>query len=340
VPLRQATSRVGPSEYGLAARRQSRPPISSPTSPARRLISNGCSKASNRLCTPRLRTTTAISLPSRRTPFSLLSSRGHSRLDGFRRRALRRSAGEKLSTAPCRRFYWARAQPPRRWKRPSGSSGWATMTEATLQSSTSGRSLAPKGAKQTPRRRSRDLIGLLYIAPVMLVLLVVLILPAIFAVVYSLLELKSVRPVGFAGLENYRELFSDPAMAAVLVRTLVFTVITVALTLAVALAVAVFLNRLTARRALVVQILVILPWVISTIVGALLFRWFFVTDISPGVYLLSQVGIEAKPLTDPALSMISLILVAVWRTLGFAVLLLLAGLKSVPSEFYEAATMD
>ena len=214
------------------------------------------------------------------------------------------------------------------------------MTEATLQSSTSGRSLAPKGAKQTPRRRSRDLIGLLYIAPVMLVLLVVLILPAIFAVVYSLLELKSVRPVGFAGLENYRELFSDPAMAAVLVRTLVFTVITVALTLAVALAVAVFLDRLTARRALVVQILVILPWVISTIVGALLFRWFFVTDISPGVYLLSQVGIEAKPLTDPALSMISLILVAVWRTLGFAVLLLLAGLKSVPSEFYEAATMD
>ncbi|MDN5653810.1 MAG: sugar ABC transporter permease, partial [Kocuria sp.] len=214
------------------------------------------------------------------------------------------------------------------------------MTEATLRSSPSARSSAPNGARPAPRRRSRDLIGLLYIAPVMLVLLVVLILPALFAVVYSLLELKSVRPVGFAGLENYREVFSDPAMAAVLVRTLVFAVITVALTLAVALAVAVFLDRLTASRALVVQILVILPWVISTIVGALLFRWFFVTDISPGVYLLSQLGIEAKPLTDPTLSMISLIVVAMWRTLGFAVLLLLAGLKTVPSEFYEAATMD
>src|SRR5699024_11146532 len=128
-----------------------------------------------------------------------------------RRRALRQSAGEKPSTAPCRRFCWARTLPPRRWKQPSGSSGWATMSEATLQSSPSTRSSAPNGARPTPRRRSRDLIGLLYIAPVMLVLLVVLILPALFAVIYSLLELKSVRPVGFAGLENYREAFSHPA---------------------------------------------------------------------------------------------------------------------------------
>ena len=193
---------------------------------------------------------------------------------------------------------------------------------------------------RTPRRRSRDLIGLVYVAPVMLVLLIVLIFPAIFAIIYSLLELKSVRPIGFAGLANYQRVFSDPAMIDVMIRTLVFAVITVALTLAVALAIAVFLDRLTSRRATVVQIVVILPWVISTIVGALLFRWFFVTDISPGVYLLSQLGIDAKPLTDPTLSMISLILVAMWRTLGFAVLLLLAGIKAVPAEFYEAATVD
>ncbi|WP_245708784.1 carbohydrate ABC transporter permease [Ruania alba] len=174
----------------------------------------------------------------------------------------------------------------------------------------------------------------------MLVLLVVLILPALFAVFYSLLELQSVRPVGFAGLDNYRRVFSDPQMVDVLLRTLGFAVVTVALTLAVALAVAVFLDRLTTGRATLVQILVILPWVISTIVGALLFRWFFVTDISPGVYLLSQLGIHVKPLTDPTLSMVTLVLVATWRTLGFAVLLLLAGIKAVPAEFYEAATVD
>lgn len=225
------------------------------------------------------------------------------------------------------------------------------MTDAALQNDRPGARATAKdrerqegpsssGRTVTTRRTGRDLIGLVYVAPVMLVLLVVLIFPAIFAICYSLLELKSVRPVGFAGLANYREVFSDPAMAAVMVRTLAFAVITVALTLAVALAVAVFLDRLTSKRATLVQILVILPWVISTIVGALLFRWFFVTDISPGVHLLSQLGIDEKPLTDPTLSMISLILVAMWRTLGFAVLLLLAGIKAVPAEFYEAATVD
>jgi ABC-type sugar transport system permease subunit len=175
-------------------------------------------------------------------------------------------------------------------------------------------------------RRKQDLFGLVYVAPVMLVLLLVLILPALFAVVYSLLELKSVRPVGFAGLDNYRELFSDPTIVEVLVRTLGFAVASVAVTLVVALAISVFLDKLTTGRATFVQILVVLPWIISTIVGALLFRWFFVADISPGVYLLGLVGIDVKPLTSP--------------TAAFAVLILLAGIKAIPAEYYESATVD
>lgn len=190
------------------------------------------------------------------------------------------------------------------------------------------------------RAQRRDWIGLVYVAPVMIVLLLVLILPAGFALYYSLLELQSVRPVGFAGLDNYRRVFSDPAMVEVLVRTLGFAVVTVVATLAVALVVAIFLDRLTTGRATAVQLLVVLPWIISTIVGALLFRWFFVADISPGVYLASLVGIQVKPLTDPTLAMVTLILVALWRTLGFAVLILLAGIKAIPAEYYESATVD
>lgn len=190
------------------------------------------------------------------------------------------------------------------------------------------------------RRRGGDLVGLVYVAPVMLVLLVVLILPAGFAIFYSLLKLQSVRPVGFAGLDNYARVFSDPEMIQVLVRTIVFAVVTVIATIAVALAVAAFLDKLTTGRATVVQILVVLPWIISTIVGALLFRWFFVADISPGVFLASLVGIDAKPLTNPVFAMVTLVLVALWRTLGFAVLILLAGMKAVPAEYYESATVD
>lgn len=201
--------------------------------------------------------------------------------------------------------------------------------------------IAPGRGRGTPVRSTRrDWMALLYVAPVMLVLLVVLILPAAFAIYYSLLKLQSVRPVGFAGLDNYRRVLSDPEMVEVIVRTLGFAVVTVALTLLVALVVAVFLDRLTTGRATAVQILVVLPWVISTIVGALLFRWFFVADISPGVYLASLIGVHVKPLTDPTLSMLTLVLVALWRTLGFAVLILLAGIKAIPAEYYESATVD
>lgn len=185
-----------------------------------------------------------------------------------------------------------------------------------------------------------DLKGLLYVAPVLVVLLVVLILPAGFAIVYSVLELESVRPVGFAGLENYRRMFSDPDLLWVLLRTFVFAVASVLLTLAGALAMAVFLDKLTKGRAAFVQILIVLPWIVSTIVGALLFRWLFVTDTGPGVYLLRQLGMDVAPLTDSTLSMVTLIFVAVWRTLGFAVLLLLAGIKAVPGEYYESAKVD
>lgn len=200
--------------------------------------------------------------------------------------------------------------------------------------------MSPPVARNPIRPHRRDWMGLLYVAPVMIVLLIVLILPAGFAVYYSLLELQSVRPVGFAGFDNYRRVFSDPVMVQVLVRTLGFALVTVAATLAAALVVTVFLDRLTTGRATAVQILVILPWIISTIVGALLFRWFFVADISPGVYLASLLGIHVKPLTDPTLAMVTLVLVALWRTLGFAVLILLAGIKAIPADYYESATVD
>jgi len=182
--------------------------------------------------------------------------------------------------------------------------------------------------------------GLLYVAPALIVLLIVLILPALFAVIYSVLELKSVRPVGFAGFENYRSIFSNPELLWVLVRTMVFTVASVMITLGVALGIAVFLDKLTAGRAAFMQVLIVLPWIISTIVGALLIRWLFVSDISPGVYLMRLVGIKESPLTNPTLAMITLIVVAIWRTLGFAVLLLLAGIKAIPGEYYEAAKVD
>jgi len=125
------------------------------------------------------------------------------------------------------------------------------------------------------------------------------------------------------------------------VRTALFTSMAVALTLALALAVASWVDSLAKAPALVVQIVVIVPWIISNTVGALLFRWAFVNEIGLAHHLLEQVGVARwYPLRSPAGAMTLLVAASCWRNLGFAVVVLLAGLKAIPAEYHEAAKVD
>ena len=183
--------------------------------------------------------------------------------------------------------------------------------------------------------------GPAFVSPAMLLIAFVLIAPAIYGFWFSLHHIKFLQATDFIGFENYRYLYTDPNFVSVIVRTFFFTLFAVGLTMVVGLAVAVWVNRLTGTFALVVQILIVLPWVISHVVGALLYKWVFVNDLGLGRYLMEQLGYyNYDPLSDPTQAMIVLIIYAIWRTLGFAMLLLLAGLKSIPTDLYEAAHMD
>lgn len=180
-----------------------------------------------------------------------------------------------------------------------------------------------------------------YISPAMLLLAFVLIAPSIYGFYFSLFDIKYLKATSFVGFENYIYLFTDPDFIDVVVRSFVFTALAVALTVSVALAVALWINQLLGWFALFMQIIVILPWVVSHVVGALLFRWVFVTDLGLGVYLMENLGFaNFQPLGNGLVAMVILILYALWRTLGFAVLLLLSGIKSVPVDLYEAAHVD
>jgi ABC-type sugar transport system permease subunit len=182
--------------------------------------------------------------------------------------------------------------------------------------------------------------GLAYVSPAILLIVFVLVSPSLYGLYISLHNIKYLRPGRFVWFQNYVHLVSDPVFGAMVGRSVVFTVFAVGLTIVIGLAVALWINRLRGISAMTLQILIILPWVVSNVVGALLFRWVFVNDIGVAVYLLEQVGIRFRPLADETSAMIVLILFALWRTLGFAVILLLSGLKSIPADFYEAAHVD
>ncbi len=177
--------------------------------------------------------------------------------------------------------------------------------------------------------------------PAMALLAFTLILPSLYGFYYSLHNIRYLKANEFIGLENYRYLVTDPEFWHVVIRSTGFTAVAVTFTLVIALSVSLWINQLHGPFALFVQIVVILPWVVSHVVGALLFRWVFVNDIGLGMYFLEQMGIHwFKPVSDPTTAMAVLVGFACWRTLGFAMLLLLSGLKSIPQDLYEAAHVD
>lgn len=183
-------------------------------------------------------------------------------------------------------------------------------------------------------------IGYAYIAPALGVMFAVLYFPSIYGFYYSLFDVQYLLPTEFIGFYNYVSLLQEPELAGIVVRTFVFAALAVSATLALALLVASWIDSLTGWVAVVVQVGVIIPWVISNVVQALLFKWVFVNEIGLGVYLLEQIGVKFTPLGDGTTAMALLIVFATWRALGFAVIILLAGLKSIPADYYEAADVD
>jgi len=202
-------------------------------------------------------------------------------------------------------------------------------------------------ARRGPRRsdayltRLEHVRGIGYVSPAILLIGFILVVPTIYGFIYSLYNVMYLVPTRFVGLNNYYRLISDPELTSVIVRSMFFTAFAVCVTITIALAMAVWIDQLDRRLGLIVQIVVVIPWVISHVVGALLFRWVFVNDIGIGLYILDSIGISNfRPLEDGTTAMIVLIAYACWRTLGFALLLFLAGLKSIPGELYEAAHVD
>ena len=184
-------------------------------------------------------------------------------------------------------------------------------------------------------------LGLGLIAPAFALLALVLISPAAYGFWYTLFRIEYGAPTDFIGFRNYVFLLEGTHFAGLISRSAVFTVAAVSVTTVIALALASWIHRLPQRQGFLVQIVVIVPWIISTVVATLLFRWVFVNDIGIAVYAFQRLGFgQFQPLNTPTGAMALLVAVSVWKRIGYAVIVLLAGLKSIPGELEEAATVD
>lgn len=180
----------------------------------------------------------------------------------------------------------------------------------------------------------------LFIAPQMVGLLAFALLPTVAVVVLSFTQWDLIHPIQWVGLINYRSQFSDPLFWQSLLQTAYFTVVSIPLSMLIALAVALALNRKIALRAWY-RTAFFMPVVTSTVAVAIVWTWLF--DPTYGLIntLLGAIGIAGPAwLSDLTWAMPSIIIVSVWQSFGYSMVIFLAGLQGIPAHLYEAAQVD
>ena len=187
----------------------------------------------------------------------------------------------------------------------------------------------------------RRIHGYLFLAPVVLFLAAVIVLPLAHAFWTSLHRVRGLN-VTFVGLANYARVLSDDAFWHALWLSLAFTGSSVVLHLVLGLALALLVHELAfARTAL--RIAFLTPWMVAPAVGATIWLWLLEPQFGVVNYLLRASGAVAAPvawLGEPGTALAAVIAVDVWRGVPFVMLLMLAGLQTIPAEQYEAASMD
>ncbi|MBI2528251.1 MAG: sugar ABC transporter permease [Candidatus Rokubacteria bacterium] len=190
------------------------------------------------------------------------------------------------------------------------------------------------------RRRQREIFPLSLLAPAVLLVSLVSVLPIVYAIDVSLYRTFYLKRVEFIGLANYLELLRDPAFLNNLVRSLLFVFGSLALAMPLATVLALVLNQDLRARTLF-RTIIVLPWIMTQVVVALLWAWLYNMEYGPLNYIIRGLGFGAiEFLSDPGTSMLSLIVANVWRSFPFPMVLVLAALQGVPLEVYEAAWTD
>ncbi|MFP3867364.1 MAG: carbohydrate ABC transporter permease [Desulfobacteraceae bacterium] len=182
----------------------------------------------------------------------------------------------------------------------------------------------------------------LLLTPALLLLLLIMVLPLLATVYFSLFSGSLVAPSPLVPGENYLRLGTDPNLAQPLVNTLVFVGLSVVLELFLGLSAALALNA-TPLAGGTCRALALLPWALPTAVMAAAWRLIYndtyglLNRLLVDLHLL---GAGKAWLATPVDAFISIILADVWKTTPFVALILLAGLKTIPAELYEALRME
>jgi len=188
-----------------------------------------------------------------------------------------------------------------------------------------------------------EILGPVFVTPALLLLLLLVAYPFVMALYFSMSNAFIGRPSEFIGLRNFVKLWESDAFRQTFQNAFVFTGIAVVFKVVMGIILALLLNeQLWFKR--MIRGVVLLPWVIPTALSTLGWQWMFDSLYSVVNWTAINAGLISAPgpnwLGMSGYAMAAVITVNVWRGLPFFAITVLAGLVSIPREYYEAAEVD
>src|SRR3954447_11398671 len=211
---------------------------------------------------------------------------------------------------------------------------------AGVQRAASSIRVARPGRGAAPTRGTETWAAWGFVFPLVAVEAAFVVLPLLLGAWYSLYRVDYFDLTQFRGLGNYVTVLSSPLVRNALLATLVFASCSLVLTLGLGMALALWLEADSGGN-VALRAIVLVPYVISMLVGSLLLRWIYSRDAGLTGMLLGPFGLgDVSILADPNAAMGALVSNAVWRDSAFAMIVLLAGLKGIPAQLHAAARVD
>lgn len=190
-------------------------------------------------------------------------------------------------------------------------------------------------------RRKDTLIAAVLVAPFLAIYLLVFIWPTMQMFGISFTDAPLIGDGNFVGVDNYARLDGDPRFRTAAWNTAYFVLLTVLPGTVVALLIALGVSRLKGRAQAAVLALFFLPYILPVSVVYLIWDWVLNFQFGISMHILDWLGLARVPITKTRdWFMPAMAVVTIWWTAGFSILLFLAGLRAIPAEIYEAATLD
>lgn len=193
------------------------------------------------------------------------------------------------------------------------------------------------------KEKSENLTGILFVSPMLIGVSVLVLLPIFATFALSFADWSFITPLSqlkWIGFDNFTRLFEDTVFLKSLRNNAIF-VLTVPICMAISLLIAVTIDRNVYLKGFF-KVAFFMPYISSVVAIAVVWQVLFHPSQGPINQVLMSLGIENPPLwiADPNFALISIMIIQVWISIGFNMIIYLAGLQSIPRDLYEAADID